>query len=337
MEKKYTILVNSCDAYDDLWFPFFTLLKKYWNPLNVRVILNTETKVYHLDGLSIECIHPKNRNASYGERMLNVLNKIDTPYVIPLLDDFFLRKPVDRAMIEQIIEWMNNDKSIVYFNCDDTPVYAEWEQGKYPGFHRIPNGNVYTLNMQAAVWRTEKLIAYWKPDVSPWDWEEFCNLTAARKRDEKFYCVSKYGTGFCDYGYKLSGMGVHRGKWVYDDVVPFFEKEQIKVDYTRRGFLQKEESSVPVQFMRESLKIIPTNSELINRCLEQRDRVLYYFFVKFNKVLGQYTYMPELQYIHFSLLKERRRFYKTKRNQERIIRLKEEGLFKVFLEKIKRK
>lgn len=337
MEKKYTILVNSCDAYDDLWFPFFTLLKKYWNPLNVRVILNTETKDYHMDGLSIECIHPKNKNASYGERMLNVLHEIDTPYVIPLLDDFFLRKPVDHEMIEKIIDWMNKDKSIVYFNCDDTPVYEEWEQNKFSGFHRIPRGNVYTLNMQAAVWRTDKLISYWKPDVSPWDWEEFCNLMAARKRDEKFYCVSKYGAGFCDYGYKLSGMGVHRGRWVYEDVVPFFEEEQIKVDYTRRGFLQKEENSAPVTFMRESLKNIPTNSELINRCLEPQDRVLYYFFVKFNRVLAQYTYMPELQYVHFSLLKERRRFYRAKRNHERIIRIKKEGLFRGFLERITRK
>ena len=25
-----SILVNSCDSYDDLWLPFFTLLEKYW-------------------------------------------------------------------------------------------------------------------------------------------------------------------------------------------------------------------------------------------------------------------------------------------------------------------
>lgn len=330
MENRYTILVNSCDAYDDLWFPFFTLLKKYWNPLNVRIILNTETKTYRMEGLKIDCVHPKNMNAPYGERMLNVLSEIDTPYVIPLLDDFFLRKPVDLNMVDQIIEWMDKDKNIVYFNCDHTPVYEEWEQEKFPGFHRIPYGNVYTLNMQAAVWRVEKLIAYWKPNVSPWDWEEFCNLTAARKRNEKFYCVAQYGNGFCDYGYTLSGMGVHHGKWVYEDVVPLFEKEKIEVDFTRRGILQHGVSEAQFQVLRESLKKIPRQSELINRCLDKRDKIYYFFFVTFNKVLGQYTYMPELQYVHYSLLKERRKFYRRKRNQERIINLKKRIYLKRF-------
>ena len=66
IKENVTILVNSCDNYDDLWLPFFTLLKKYWVPLNVRVILNTETKKFSLDGMSIEVIHPENPDDSYG-------------------------------------------------------------------------------------------------------------------------------------------------------------------------------------------------------------------------------------------------------------------------------
>lgn len=28
-QNRMTMLVNSCDAYEDLWQPFFTLLKRY--------------------------------------------------------------------------------------------------------------------------------------------------------------------------------------------------------------------------------------------------------------------------------------------------------------------
>lgn len=334
MDDKFTILVNSCDKYEDLWFPFFTLLKKYWNPLDVRLILNTETKVYHMDGLNIECIHPQNPNVPYGERMINVLSKIRTPYVIPLLDDFFLRKRVDIDMIYQIIKWMEEDKNIVYFNCDYTPVYADWENGKYPGFRRIPYGNVYTLNMQAAVWRTEKLLKYWKPNVSPWDWEELCNLSASRNKKEKFYCVSAYGQGFCDYGYDLKGMGVHHGKWVYKDVIPLFEKEKIQVDFSKRGFLEVDKKSDQDGILRESLKKIKVSSDIINRCLDQKDKVIYILFVMFNCVLRQYKLMPELQYVHFSLLKERKKFYKRIRMRERLVLLKKEGIIRIIQRKI---
>ena len=184
--QKITILINSCDNYEDLWVPFFTLFKKYWDPKDVRILLNTESKDFSFNGLSIECIHPKNINDPYGARMLNALSHIRTPYVITLLDDFVLRNKVDQDLINRIIGWMDNDNRIAYFNCDYTKTFIDFEVNKYPGFKRIPNGNEYTLNMQAAVWRTKRLIHYWRPNVSPWEWECFTNLCAAKNKTDKF-------------------------------------------------------------------------------------------------------------------------------------------------------
>lgn len=310
MKDKITVLVNSCDAYQDLWNPFFTLYKKYFTLENVRLILNTETENFSFDGLEIECIHPKHSDITYGERMLNVLSQVNTPYVIILLDDFFIRKPVDVKMINQIIQWMDNDKSIVYFNCDDTPVYINWDNKTYPGFHRIPSGSNYTLNFQAAIWRTEKLVKYWKPNITPWEWEEFTNLIAARNCKDKFYCVSKYGNGFCDYGYDLKGMGVHHGKWVKEDVLPLFEKENIIVDFSKRGFLDIHQNKSKQYELRDSLKTIYPKSDLINRCLDGKDRIKFYFFAKRNKALGLFKYSPDQMYIRYMLLKERKKFIK---------------------------
>ena len=46
-QSRVTLLVNSCDAYADLWQPFFTLLKRYFVPLPDEILLNTETKAYN--------------------------------------------------------------------------------------------------------------------------------------------------------------------------------------------------------------------------------------------------------------------------------------------------
>ncbi len=335
IKYELTILVNSCDKYEDLWIPFFTLLKKYWQPIEPRIILNTETKIFSMDGLKIECIHPVNPDDTYGQRMINVLSKITTPYVIPFLDDFFIRKNVDLNMINDIMKWMDSDKSIVYFNCDHTPTYYDWERDKYPGFHRIPYGNVYTLNMQAAIWRTEKLRSYWLPEVSPWEWEEYTNLIAAENQRDKFYCVSEYGNGFCDYGYDLSGMGVHHGKWVKDDVIPLFEREGIAVDLSKRGFLEKNEKAPEEKMLRETFKSVKSDSMLIRRCLTGKHRILYFLFVKGSKVIRGFKYAPEAIYIHYSLLKSKEKFYKMIRRQERRALIKKNGLINLFWRKLK--
>ena len=67
MEKKYgevipqkrcefTVLVSSCDAYEDLWNPFFSIIKKEWpEVVDYPIVLNTESKAYTHDGLNIKC------------------------------------------------------------------------------------------------------------------------------------------------------------------------------------------------------------------------------------------------------------------------------------------
>jgi hypothetical protein len=45
-KEDLTILVNSCDAYEDLWYPFFELFRINWPNCKYDIVLNTETKSY---------------------------------------------------------------------------------------------------------------------------------------------------------------------------------------------------------------------------------------------------------------------------------------------------
>ena len=325
--NKITVLINSCDSYEDLWVPFFTLFKKYWDPEGIRIILNTESKTFSFDGLSIECVHPENKDDPYGKRMLHALSQITTPYVIPLLDDFFLRKTVDTELINEIIRWMESDKHIVYFNCDCTNTFCDYEVDKYRGFKRLPNGNEYILNMQAAVWRTQKLLHYWRPQVSPWEWEVFTNLLAARNRTDKFYCITEQDKAFCDYGYSSGGMGVFRGKWVKEDVVPLFEKEGICVDFSKRGFYDPPEEDAPLKLeLRDRLKTPASDSEFLCRCLGEAETARYKRFLKQNRVVGLLRCPPDILYVHYALANERKKFIIRKSRKLRLNTLLRRGL-----------
>lgn len=276
LTNKITVLVNSCDAYCDLWFPFFTLFKKYAGALNnVDILLNTESKEYYMDGLNIRCVHPDDKSAPYGSRMINALHQIKTPFVLSLLDDFFLRKPANIEEVIQIIQWMDDDESIAYFNCDATPVYTKIQDDRYQEYRRIPIANEYTLNMQAAIWRTDILTDLWSPYVSPWEWEVIYNLKAARSDKYKFYCKEEQNTGYINYGFELSGgiWGVYRGKWVRTDVEPFFLSEGINLDFSKRGFYtpdeNKESSFKKEPFIIRNIRFWASQIKLICRIMPE--------------------------------------------------------------------
>lgn len=275
MQKKnlkddLTILVCSCDAYADLWNPFFTLFKKYWPFRDVPIILNTESKNFSFDGLDIKCIHSPSEKR-YGKRMLNALSNIKTKYVLLLLDDFFLRKPVLEENIFQILNWMKADKNIANFSCEPSPTYASYEVNKYPGFKRVPPASDYTLNMQAAIWQTKILKGFWRPSATPWEWESIYNTLILKHPDYKFYRPIHPENAFLDYGHFAYGdiWGVYRGRWVIEDVEPLFKKENIKVDYSNREIypgknVLENESTDTIS----SLLNIYTGTHLINPSIE---------------------------------------------------------------------
>ena len=129
-QNRVTLLVNSCDAYADLWQPFFTLLKRYFVPLPAEILLNTETKDFAFDGLNLRCVH--STAPTYGERMTDALREVKTEYTLLLLDDFFLRRPVDIARLADIVRWVDAERGIVYFNNGGTPPGGGFGVGRCP-------------------------------------------------------------------------------------------------------------------------------------------------------------------------------------------------------------
>ncbi|HEM3582544.1 TPA: hypothetical protein U1B90_002248, partial [Streptococcus suis] len=75
--KDTVILINSCDAYSDVWEPFFKILEKTWPEIsNYRIILNTETKQYqnqYFDVKVMNVLPGKTPSIPWGERLLDVL------------------------------------------------------------------------------------------------------------------------------------------------------------------------------------------------------------------------------------------------------------------------
>lgn len=306
--QKLTILVNSCDAYDDLWEPFFTLFKRYWDPTGVRILLNTESKTYCHEGLEIECIHSPNE-PRYGQRMLNALSHVKTPYVLSLLDDFFIRRDIDDNQLAQIMQWMDDDPDIACFTCDCNEVYADWEVDRYPGFRRQPPGNAYLLSMQAGIWRTEQFTKYWRPDVNPWEWELLCNSRTVRFPKDKFYCLTDYRHTFIDYGFSHCGhlFGVFRGKWVIEDIEPFFAKENISINYSLRGIYDPSVKKAIVSGSSDRR----SRYNRVARCLGQEEVHRYFLFNQYCRIMNWLGKPVKVDYFKFIRDRAKEKFLKS--------------------------
>lgn len=239
-KNKATILVNSCDAYEDTWYPFFELLKKYWHDCPYPIVLNTETKAYKDDFLPIKCYSLyQNKKPTYGERMLEHLKRIDSEFIIMMLDDFFLRSPVDMGKIDVYIEFMEANPDVAYITFDSVKDQFNTDDGALKDCLLRPKYGEYKVNLQGGIWNKKALPYYVRKHETPWEFETKGSIRSF-ERNDRFYCLKDLSLSPINYG-KKPGLtwGIVRGKWAKGDVEPLFRKHGIECDLTKRGFFDK--------------------------------------------------------------------------------------------------
>lgn len=261
MKSDVTILFCSCDKYKDLWNPFFTIFKNRWKNCPYPIIVNTESEEYSYEGLNVRslCLYKKNEKISYGKRMLDHLKRIDTPYVMLLLDDFFLREDVKQEKVDKVLRFMNENSNVSSARLTPYQERESYDGCKevegLEGYWWMPKCSGYKLNFQVCLWKTQKLIQYWHEDDDPWKWEVFANITTFD--DSSFIIVGEDEGPVLDYGYKVNGQplsDIYRGKWVKENNVErLFEEYNIDYDFSERGFYSPETEQKHFR----SLKILP--------------------------------------------------------------------------------
>ncbi len=264
MENKLqnlTILLSSCDKYEDLWEPFFKLFKKYGGELaSCPIVLNTESKQYSYEGLNITCPNNYTENIEWGRRLRQTLETINTDYVLFVLDDFFLQKPADCDTISQCIKWLDENKNVGAFNL--TPIEpANKEHEIFKNFCYMPVKMNYRFNAQVCIWRKNVLYDSILDIESPWDWEVYgnqrnqyifkhCELYAL-----KYNAPAPYDYNFVIYEQSTpKNIVVHsaimRGKWDLSCIETCFKENDINIDYSIRG-LYKPETNKPNNKIKE--------------------------------------------------------------------------------------
>ena len=216
------ILVCSCDKNEDIWYPFKHCIEKYY-PNHPEIIYTTETK----QNSFYKTICKNYPLEKWTKRIRETLKEIDDNQILLMIDDIFIREPVDteridyaRANLKGNIACFNFEK---VFNPND-------EESGLKGFKIRQKGSEYELSLMCGLWDRDKLIDVLSDDSNPWDVEY--------KQNTKGYdYLINSGDYIIDWGYKtFNYVGLYKGKWARK-VVDFFKKEGIEIDYEQRGFV----------------------------------------------------------------------------------------------------
>lgn len=216
------ILVCSCDKNNDLFEPFYHCVEKYWKD-HPEIIYATET----IQNPYYKTITINEQIERWTKRIRETLKKIDDDEILLMIDDIFIRKPVDikridyaRANLKGNIACFNFEK---VFNQDD-------QESGLNGWKIRKKGSPYELSLMCGLWDKEKLLKVLENDSDPW--------TVEYTQDTKgFDYLINSDDYIIDWGYEtFKHVGVVKGKWSRE-IIPFFEKEGIKVDYEKRGFV----------------------------------------------------------------------------------------------------
>jgi hypothetical protein len=243
LDDNCTLLVNSCDSFEDCWNPFFRLFSTYWERPESQIILNTELKTYNFPGLDILCSQVNSTKPdvklTWSECLIEALNRTNTQLILYMQEDYFIEKPVDGALINEMVQLMINNAEIKYIGLTRIGSYPPFYQyDKDPRLMVVSRNSRYRISLQAGLWRKEVFLSYLRSDENAWMFEIFGTMRS-RRRNELFLILNRelYNTHnnpvLC-----YEHTGIVKSKW--HPRMPFlFEKHGINIDFTIRGIYKQ--------------------------------------------------------------------------------------------------
>lgn len=241
-DKDVTILVNSCDLYEDAWNPFFRLLQIQWPECPYDIVLNTESKQYVDEYFDVKCIC-SSRKMIWSERLIYALNQIESKYILFFLEDFFLYDKVNEEIILQSLYCMeeNNDIGVIKFvphvpeNWYDKDIVLNNYFSPIPKSFRARNAGL------AAIWRKDYYLKLLRPFEDPWEFEIFGAIRSKKYPEQIFVQNNLYPLAF-PYDIQIKyGYGITQRKWLRNNKA-LFEKYKIDVNFSNLGWFEEKKT-----------------------------------------------------------------------------------------------
>ena len=229
---------------NNLWLlqGFQYLFKKYWSPTqNVRVVGYAAPKNGVLS-LPFSFVSIAKRNYPISEWSTGIIRSLEKfqengeEFIIFMLEDYWLREPVDRETVKSLIEYIHKQPRNI-LRIDLTA--DRCQHRRFLTNHgRANNGSQllrtsarapYQVSFQAGIWNVDLLLHVLKPSENPWQAEIYGSRRIASHVGDKHYIV----LGTRDYPVKYQP--VYRSKRAAMDISKLPKEDQDVI--LKRGWI----------------------------------------------------------------------------------------------------
>lgn len=218
-----TVLVASCDAYRDIEIPFAALFGKYWPDCPFRVLLLTETGRPENGGYeTFDGIIATGTGKCWCEMLVEALSRISTPYVLLLMNDYFLSAPVDTS---RLLMRLDQAKAFDAANLRLNPNPPGRKPWRDTDLLEFPKNVAYCVTCQTGIWNRDYLEWLAGRNRSAWEFERYGSfMLAGEKRPLLVTRTREFP--FVD--------AVHKGYW--ENVgVRLCEENGVALDFAKRS------------------------------------------------------------------------------------------------------
>ncbi len=160
------ILVVSCDAYRDLWEPFFRCFFKYWPDCPYQVYLGANSATYpdaRVRTLTVGA------DVDYSSNLVAMLQRIEAPWVITWIEDRALGARVDTLRLADLVAAAQEQGAGFLKLIASHPYAIPDDPAQEIG--EIPKGTRYRVCMTVALWNKQVLLRLLRPGETAWQIE----------------------------------------------------------------------------------------------------------------------------------------------------------------------
>lgn len=220
---KVSILIVSCDGYSDLWRPCVNLWRRHWPGCPWPLIIGAEEADF--DDPTVRIVRAP-KGAVWSDCVAAFLRQVESPWVLVVLEDFFLRDRVSAGRLQRLLV-LAQAGELICLRLVNRP-------GPRPGDRWCDSGELgvlradapYRVSTQAAFWRKDALARLLVPGESAWDFEMNASARARELFPDGFVGVFRDAL---PYGHHV----VERGRWFPWDAWRFGRMD-IGCDFRRR-------------------------------------------------------------------------------------------------------
>jgi hypothetical protein len=232
--KNLTLFVSSSDAYEDCWYPFFFLLKKFWPDCDLPIILNTETKSFAFEGLNITCTKT-GKQQSFGKTFHAGLEQVNTDNILLIMIDYFIMREVNETYLRDAYNTAIQERLDSLCLVEMTSIKETISLRDNVSLVSAPGQDRFSF--QTAIWKKSSIRKYVLGHETPWLSECFGSLRYEYTKDR----IAFVNVSTEPFKYLHTG-ALHEGKWI-KETVPELEELGISLDWKRRGFYERKQLS----------------------------------------------------------------------------------------------